>query len=144
LPEPEHPLISVVNYTDIKRPASIAEVSWIFDFYQISVKRGIDRKFKYGQYEYEFDFEEGIMFFIAPNQLFRIEIDTHSTNERSGWILLIRPDFLWNTMLAKTIKRYEFFAYFVNEALLLSKKEEKTLNGIIENIKEEYHANIDD
>lgn len=143
LPEPEHPLISVINYAAVKRPAGITEVNWIFDFYQISVKRGIDGKFKYGQYEYGFDFEEGIMFFIAPNQLFRIEIDTHSTKEHSGWMLLIHPDFLWNTILAKTIKRYEFFDYSVNEALFLSVKEEKMLNGIIDNIKEEYHANID-
>jgi AraC-like DNA-binding protein len=143
LPQPEHPLISVVDYADIKRPADITEVSWIFDFYQISVKRGIDGKFKYGQQEYGFDFDEGVMFFIAPNQLFRIQIDTHSTKKRSGWMLLIHPDFFWNTTLAKTIKRYEFFDYSVNEALFLSKKEEKALNGIIENIKEEYHANID-
>jgi len=143
LPEPEHPLISVVNYADIVRPADSTEISWIFDFYQISVKRGIDGKFRYGQYEYDFDFEEGIMFFIAPNQLFKIELDMHSTKKRSGWMLLIHPDFFWNTPLAKTIKRYEFFDYSVNEALFLSKKEEQTLNGIIENIQQEYHANID-
>lgn len=143
LPEPEHPLISVINYADIKRPTDITEVSWIFDFYQISVKRGIDGKFKYGQQEYDFDFEEGVMFFIAPNQVFSIQIDNHITKKRSGWILLIHPDFLWNTPLAKTIKRYEYFDYSVNEALFLSKKEEKTLNDIIENIRQEYHANID-
>lgn len=39
LPKPEHPLISIVNYADIKRTADIDEVNWIFDFYQISVKR---------------------------------------------------------------------------------------------------------
>src|SRR5690606_12680534 len=53
------------------------------------------------------------------------------------------PDFIWNTPLAKTIKQYEFFDYSVNEALLLSEKEEKTLNSIIENIRREYHSNID-
>lgn len=142
LPKPEHPLISVVNYADIERPGGM-EVNWIFDFYQISVKRGIDGKFKYGQQEYDFDFEEGIMFFIAPNQVFRIQIDSHSTTKRSGWMLLIHPDFFWNTPLTKTIKRYEFFDYSVNEALFLSENEEKTLNGIIENIRQEYHANID-
>src|SRR5690606_394763 len=118
-------------------------VNWIFDFYQISVKRGIDGKFKYGQQGYDFDFDEGVMFFLAPNQVFSIKIDNHSTAKRSGWMLLIHPDFFWGTPLAKTIKRYEFFDYSVNEALFLSKKEEKTLNGIIENIRQEYHANID-
>jgi len=141
LPHPEHPLISVVSYTDIKHPSEISEISWIFDFYQISVKRGIDGKLKYGQQEYDFD--EGAMFFIAPNQVFRVQIDHHSTTKRSGWMLLIHPDFFWNTPLAKTIKQYEFFDYSVNEALFLSDKEEKTLNLLIENIKEEYHATID-
>lgn len=143
LPKPEHPLISIVNYADIKRTADIDEVNWIFDFYQISVKRGIDGKFKYGQQGYDFDFDEGVMFFLAPNQVFSIKIDNHSTAKRSGWMLLIHPDFFWDTPLAKTIKRYEFFDYSVNEALFLSKKEEKTLSGIIENIRQEYHANID-
>ncbi len=143
LPKPEHPLISIVDYASIKRPADIGEVSWVFDFYQISVKRGIDGKFKYGQQDYDFDFDEGVMFFIAPSQVFRIQLDNHSTTKRSGWMLLIHPDFFWNTSLAKTIKQYEFFDYSVNEALFLSEKEEKTLNGIIENIRQEYHANID-
>ena len=143
LPKPEHPLISVIDYASVKRPTDIDEVSWIFDFYQISVKRGIDGKFKYGQQQYDFDFDEGVMFFIAPNQVFRIQIDNHSASKRSGWMLLIHPDFFWNSPLVKTIKQYEFFDYSVNEALFLSEKEEKTLNGIIENIRQEYHSNID-
>lgn len=141
LPKPEHPLISIVDFATLKRPTDIDEVSWIFNFYQISVKRGIDGKFKYGQQEYDFD--EGVMFFIAPNQVFKIQVDSQSIIKRSGWMLLIHPDFFWNTPLAKTIKRYEFFDYSVNEALFLSEKEEKTLNGIIENIRQEYHSNID-
>lgn len=143
LSKPEHPLISIVNYADINRPADIAEINWIFDFYQISVKRGIDGKFRYGQQEYEVDFDDGIMFFVAPNQILSVQPNTHSTKRRSGWMLLVHPDFFWNTPLAKSIKQYEFFDYSVNEALLLSEKEENTLNGIIGNIKEEYHANID-
>jgi len=143
LPKPEHPLISIVDYASIKRPSGTDDVSWIFDFYQISVKRGIDGKMKYGQQEYEFDYDEGVMFFIAPNQVFKIQMDNHSTIKRSGWMLLIHPDFFWNTSLARTIKRYEFFDYSVNEALFLSEKEEKTLHGIIENIRQEYHSNID-
>ena len=42
----------------------------------------------------------------------------------SGWILLIHPDFIWNTSLAKNIRQYEYFDYSVNEALFLSEKEE--------------------
>lgn len=141
LPHPEHPLISVVDYKAVQRPTDIGDVNWVFDFYQIALKRGMNGKLKYGQQEYDFD--EGIMFFISPNQVFRIEADSNPTVKQSGWMLLIHPDFLWKTPLAKTIKHYEFFGYSVNEALFLSQKEEKTLNGIIANIRQEYHANID-
>ncbi|WP_317132458.1 helix-turn-helix domain-containing protein [Pseudobacter ginsenosidimutans] len=60
-----------------------------------------------------------------------------------GWMLFIHPDFLWNTPLAKKIKQYEYFSYSTNEALFLSDKEETIMNGIIDNIRYEYNANID-
>lgn len=141
LPPPEHPLISLVDFNAINRPENIGEVNWVFDFYQISLKRGISAKLKYGQQEYDFD--EGVLFFISPNQVFGVAAEQTATVERSGWMLLVHPDFLWNTPLAKTIKQYEFFDYSVNEALFLSDKEERTLNVIAENIRQEYHSTID-
>ena len=141
LPKPEHPLISIVDYSKIRRPADIGKTNWIFDFYQISIKRGMNAKLKYGQQQYDFD--EGIMFFISPNQVFRIEPELNQKEKQSGHMLLIHPDFLWGTPLAKTNKQYDFFDYSVNEALFLSEKEEVTINSIIDNIQQEYHANID-
>jgi len=141
LPPPEHPLISIVNYADVQIPPKHQGNSWVFDFYFISLKRNIGGKIKYGQQEYDFD--EGIMFFIAPGQVFSIERDTEATAERSGWMLLIHPDFLWNTALAKNINKYEYFGYTLHEALFVSKKEEDTMMGIIENIRQEYQANMD-
>lgn len=136
LPKPEHPLISVVDYAQTQP----AEGSYVFDYYSVSIKRGVG-KMHYGQQEYDFD--EGVMYFLAPNQVLRVEASNDSTQERSGWILLIHPDFLWNTPLAKIIEQYEYFGYAVNEALFLSEKEEATLNNIIQNIRQEYHSNID-
>jgi AraC-like DNA-binding protein len=141
LPPPEHPLISLIDYSTIACNPEIKETNWIFDFYNISLKRGINAKLKYGQQDYDFD--NGVMFFISPNQIFGIEPLANSTTKRTGWMLLIHPDFLWNTSLAKILKEYEFFNYSVNEALFLSDKEEITLNGIIKNIEQEYHSNID-
>lgn len=141
LQKPQHPLISVVDYAQIKHPADTAQYSWILDFYSISLKRNSGAKIKYGQQEYDFD--EGILFFMAPGQVFNISIDAHSPPKHSGWMLLIHPDFIWNTSLAKGIKQYEYFDYSVNEALFLSDKEENTLNNIVAHIEQEYHANID-
>ncbi|MBV8325133.1 AraC family transcriptional regulator [Chryseobacterium sp.] len=141
LPPPEHPLISVIDYSQLKRPADIGDVNWTLGFYQISLKTGMNGKLKYGQQEYDFD--EGTMFFISPQQIFRIETDPVLNEKQSGWMLLIHPDFLWGTSLAKGIKQYDFFNYSVNEALFLSKKEETIIDGIIKNIELEYHSNID-
>ena len=96
---------------------------------------------KYGQQEYDFD--EGILFFMAPGQVFRVEVTDSLPVKHSGWILLIHPDFLWNTPLAKTIRQCDYFDYSVNEALFLSEKEESTLNNIVQLIRQEYHSNID-
>lgn len=140
VPKPLHPLISVVNYADIVRSADIGDVNWILDFYQISLKRGLNGKLKYGQQQY--DFNDGVMFFISPNQVFRIEPDSHSNSEKSGWMLLVHPDFLWSSALLKNIANYDFFDYSVNEALFVSEKEEMTVNGIIDYIRQECRANI--
>lgn len=141
LPQPEHPLISVIDYGAIECVSEITSINWIFDFYNISIKRGLNAKLKYGQQDYDFD--NGVMFFTAPNQIFGIEPEPNPTTARSGWMLLIHPDFLWNTLLSKTIHQYEFFHYSVHEALFLSEKEETTVAGIIQNIQQEYHSNID-
>jgi AraC family transcriptional activator of pobA len=141
LPKPEHPLISVVDYASIKHTPEFNVSSWTLDFYSISLKRNPATKIRYGQQDYDFD--EGIMFFMAPRQVFRVEVSAASTVTHNGWILLVHPDFLWNTPLAKTMKRYEYFDYSVNEALFLSEKEEATINSIIQNIQQEYHSNID-
>ena len=58
-------------------------------------------------------------------------------------MLLIHPDFLWNTGLARSIKQYEYFDYTVNEALFVSEQEEKKIRHIIGNIEQECQSNID-
>jgi AraC-like DNA-binding protein len=141
LPKPEHPLISVINLETITYFPSNEPMSLVFDFYSVSLKRNYNAKIKYGQQEYDFD--EGIMFFISPGQVFGIEVNKDEKLKRSGWMLLIHPDFFWNTQLAKTIKQYDYFDYSVNEALFLSDKEETTIINMMQNIEQEYRSNID-
>lgn len=140
LPKPEHPLISVINLADVKVMPE-GESSILLDFYSIALKRNFNAKIRYGQPAYDFD--EGIMFFMAPGQVFRIEVEKGVPSNHSGWMLLIHPDFLWNTSLYKVIKNCEFFDYSVHEALFLSEKEEITIAAIMQNIQHEYHLNID-
>lgn len=135
--KPHHPLISILNLEGIASSTEITSV--IFDFYVVSMKRGCDKLF-YGQQKYDFD--EGVMAFLAPGQILRGE-DNGLPPNLSGWMLFIDPDFLWNTSLAKKIKQYEYFGYSTNEALFLSEKEESIINSIIDNIRNEYSSNID-
>jgi AraC family transcriptional regulator, transcriptional activator of pobA len=141
LPKPAHPLISVVNFETIKHLPSKGAFSFIFDFYSISLKRNFKAKMKYGQQESDFD--EGILFFMSPGQVFGIEAAKGERLKHTGWLLLVHPDFLWHTFLAKNIKQYDFFDYSVNEALFVSEKEERMVEGIFQNIEQEYDSNID-
>jgi AraC-like DNA-binding protein len=142
LPRPNHPLFSII---DISLPMQMQEeepVNMTMDFYSIAVKRMSNVKVKYGQ-QY-LDFNEGIMSFMSPRQVFSIGINEETIEtKRSGWVIYIHPDFLWNTPLATVIKQYNFWDYSIREALFLSAKEETTINNIIENIIQEYHNNID-
>lgn len=139
--KPEHPLVSVVNLEEIKPYTSEEKVKVVFDFYMISLKKIVSGNVKYSYGQQEYDFDEGILFFIAPNQVFSFIADDDFKS--SGFVLLVHPDFLWGTSLAKSIKNYEFFNYSVNEALFISEKEETILNNNIKNIEQEYHSNID-
>jgi AraC family transcriptional activator of pobA len=139
LPKPEHPLISVVNIQDITTVDMYIK-HFMLDFYSISLKRIVGVNYKYGQQDYDFD--NGAMFFMAPNQVMGFTLGENAVAP-SGWMLLIHPDFLWNTALVNMMEKYEFFDYSVHEALFLSEKEEAVLDNIIDNIKQEYHSNID-
>ncbi len=143
LGKPIHPLISIVDYSQVKVSDTDYLKNWVFDFYLIALKRNFDREFKmnYGQNQYDYD--EGVMFFLAPGQLFGIQGDSQKTDQKSGWMLLVHPDFLVGTSLAKAIEKYEFFKYSIHEALFLSEREEKALNTLVKNIKQEYQAMID-
>jgi AraC family transcriptional activator of pobA len=133
LPEPLHPLVSVIRISDIRFTDNSIWERFCLNFYCISLKSNITGKTKYGQQYY--DYNKGVMTFIAPKQI--LSLHTLQT-EASGYALFIHPDFLYKHPLATTIKNYGFFSYAVNEALHLSEKEEKNIETIFLKIEEEY------
>ncbi|WP_258100599.1 helix-turn-helix domain-containing protein [Marinoscillum pacificum] len=141
LPPPEHPMISLIDYSRVAYPVDTEELKWIQNFYSIGLKRNVNAKFNYGQQQYDFD--SGVLTFVSPLQFLKIEINHNVVVEPTGWLLLIHPDFLWNTNLAKKINDYEFFHYSVNEALFLSDKEETVIVELLQKIESEYQSNID-
>lgn len=140
LPKPEHPFVSLVDYGLVEYQTEEKEISWVQNFYTIGLKRNIQGKFRYGQQQYDFD--EGLLSFVSIGQVVHLMVEQPKTKP-TGFLLLIHPDFIWNTSLAKNIKQYDFFGYAVNEALFLSEKEETIVTDIFLNIQREYHSNID-
>ena len=144
LKSPEHPLISLIDYSKIRPTAVNNEIRWVQEFFTISLKRNVVGKFRYGQQSYDFD--EGVMTFFAPEQLITVQLieEDLTTHKPSGHILAIHPDFFFGTPLANKMKKYPFFHYSVREALFLSEKEEQIVEGLFGNIQLEYQANLDE
>ncbi|SEL88244.1 helix-turn-helix domain-containing protein [Parapedobacter koreensis] len=140
LPKPHNPLISVadVSLFDYEKNREIWK-HFSQDFYCVSVKLGNKCKMKYGQRYY--DFNEGVMVFTKPGQVFRIfETDEYRA---TGFALFFKADLIQHYPLAKTIKDYGFFAYDLSEALHLSDAEMNIVSTLIEQIQQELKSNID-
>lgn len=140
LKKPANPLISVFNFDDVKLEPETILSAITTDFYVIALKKDCaGGKCRYGQQYYDFD--EGIMYFIAPHQV--LQFDDILLNKVRGFVLVVHPDFLHGYGLASDIKEYGYFSYTANEALHLSEKEEKTIFDIIANVEQEIDINMD-
>lgn len=133
LPEPLHPLVSVIN---LDQAIFLEHEIWkgfINRFYCVALKRGATGKIRYGQQHYDYD--KGVLSFTAPNQVQYLDLNQMECG--SGYLLIFHPDFLLRHSLANTIHQYGFFSYAVNEALHLSAEEEDNLIAILNKINKE-------
>lgn len=139
LPKPTHPLISIVDVSKWEILDSWIGFKSSTDLYSIGLK---DKScgLLYGRNTY--DFNEGVLFFTAPNQVQQIT-KAQQLNEIQGWMLFFHPDLIRHSSLAMKINEYEFFNYDVNEALHLSDSEQKTLSDCVNLIKIEIAERID-
>ena len=124
LPKPLHPLISLVDNSQIAIDKDQLPVAFLFNFYKISYKVNLRGKIKYGQNYYDFD--DGGLVFTAPNQLLATTDDT----EYKGHTLLIHPDFISKYALGKNIKNFGFFSYSssINQIEIITKFIESGIN----------------
>ncbi len=137
-PKPLHPLVTLINYDTVKINLADAGASFSINFYKISFKHTFKGQVKYGQGYY--DFEEGGLAFLAPNQVVTMSGDESSYN---GYALYFHPDFIRHYPLGKTIGKYGFFSYAVSEALFLSDKEKKIIAALLATIANELETTID-
>ena len=139
-PKPKHPLVSVLPIDERMTSFDYGDLSYTFSFFQISLKSGIKGSLSYGRNSY--DFNEGTITFIKPNQLVKVE-NSEDYQGGCGWTLIFHPDLIRKSELGRTIDKYSFFNYEVHEALHLSEDEKDSLTELANKIEKEYHHNID-
>jgi AraC-like DNA-binding protein len=138
LPAPLHPLVALIDYTNVSVHLFPRGQKTSLDFYKISFKPTFVGQIKYGQAYY--DFAEGGLAFLKPRQIVYPPEDTASYE---GIALYFHPDFIRNYPLGNTIQQYGFFSYNVSEALFLSAKEKEVIANLFASIANELHNNID-
>lgn len=134
-----HPLIAIIDTANIVFGEEMLGLKITSDLYSMALKDascGLD----YGRKPYDFD--EGVLFFSAPKQVFTVT-KIQKLHEVKGWMIYFHPDLIRNTKLASKIDDYTFFNYEVNEALHLSEKEQSVLNNLVNLIDIEIQERID-
>lgn len=139
LPKPKHPLLSVIDFSEIRCYDDQTLEAVTYGFYCVAIKKNFNGKMRYGQQH--FDFDAGVMTFYAPNQVVITEI--RDDWDLQGTWLAIHPDFLQGFSLVKEIHRFGFFSYALHEALHLSEEEEHTINQLFSDILKESQVSID-
>ena len=134
-----HPLIAVIDTADIVFGKEMQGLKITSDLYSIALKDA-SCALDYGRKPY--DFNEGVLFFSAPKQVFTVT-KVQKLNEVKGWMIYFHYDLIRNTKLASKIDDYTFFNYEVNEALHLSEKEQSLLNNLVNLIENEIQERID-
>ncbi|GAB3710871.1 helix-turn-helix domain-containing protein [Spirosoma flavus] len=133
LPEPKHPLVSVINLSESVFLEDDIWKGFVNRFYCMALKREAKGKIRYGQQHYDYD--KGVLSFTAPNQVQHLDLEQMECG--SGYLLTFHPDLLLGHRLSGTIGNYGFFDYAVNEALHLSADEENDLISILQKINKE-------
>lgn len=140
LEKPEHPLITCFDHARMTKIGDILNRSFVFGFYSIHQKElEPTAHIRYGRQSY--DFQEGSMMFLAPEQTLEIEGEE---GPAMGWSLCFHPDLIRSSGLGRKMKDFSFFSYDVHEALHVSAREKETLAGIAAKIEQEYSAQLDD
>ena len=132
-----HPLVSVIDFSKMEPFYFFRKQMGVYAIFLKEAKCG---NITYGCNTY--DYEEGTLIFIAPNQVYGVE-DNGKKQKAQGHALIFHPDIIRGTSLGKIIKDYSFFSYEVNEALHLSTRERAIINDCFDKISYELEHPID-
>ncbi len=136
--ETRHPLVTVIDFSKVNFTSEYPAGN-SFNCYTVFLKDLKCGDMKYGRNYY--DYQEGTLVFLAPNQIVRIE--NRTPHQPKGWALMFHPDLIRGTSLARAMKDYTFFSYEVFEALHLSEQERQLVVECLRNIEAELNRMID-
>lgn len=141
LEKPKHPLISILRIAGKVNDIDFENFKYSLGLYHISLKDNCSYAItNYGRNSY--DYQEGSMIFIAPNQVLEFEKQNINAND-TGWTIMFHPDLIRKSELSKKMEHFSFFEYTSNEALHLSDEERSTVTEITSKIEKEFSTNID-
>ena len=141
LPAPAHPLLTLIDLTQTQGNNHLLGQQIVLqNLYTIWVKKGLTGRLPYGQQSY--DFNEGVMGFQAPGQVFTIDVSL-DISQLSGWMVVFHPDLIAKYPLGKKMAGFGFFSYDLHEALHLSAEEERLLETLLRGIQAECERPID-
>ena len=133
-----HPLVSVVDLSKSETWPTNFRVNYgIYGLFLKDTKCG---DIRYGRQYY--DYQEGTIVCFAPGQDAETTLITDRVQVNALGILF-HPDLLLGTSLGKTIKKYTFFSYEVNEALHLSEEERNIIMDCLRIIRLELEHGVD-
>lgn len=133
-----HPLVSVVNLNEATRGVDFIRLN--YGVYALFLKLEKSCDIKYGRQMY--DYKEGTIVCFAPGQT----AETTSTvkhTQTNAYGILFHPDLLRGTSLGRTIRKYTFFSYEINEALHVSEEEQAIILDCLKIIQKELEHTID-
>ena len=133
----KHPLIHISRYEDTRTEGPIRNEKISFDFHTISFVKNFNGHIKIG--DAKFEGENGVLHFIEPNQVYTC----NSTNPWEGYHVMIHPNIFKEHFSHKEIDTYDIFSYEVNESLLLTEQEKKTVENLLEMSWNELNNNKD-
>ena len=133
-----NPLVSVIDLN--KATSSVDLIRFNYGIYALYLKLEKACDIKYGRQTY--DYQEGTIVCFAPGQTAETNPTTDKVQVNAHGILF-HPDLLRGTSLGKSIKKYTFFCYEVNEALHLSEEERSIVMDCLKIIRMELEHGVD-
>ena len=138
-------MVSVIDFSNFKSTGDAGQknknsFTLTFGFYAVFLKEDKNCIIQYGRNYY--DYQEGTLVFIAPNQVMSFE-QKGEGYKPTGKALIFHPDLIRGTSLNRHIEDYSFFSYDVHEALHLSDLEKQIVTDCFSKIKHELERSID-